>query len=78
MPIVIKEEEANQVKELVPGDKLFKFAINMIQWPRAAIQINANCPENYKEIIHTCQKKGWISPIAYVPVKELVWDVLKK
>jgi len=75
MPIVVSEEE---VKALLPGDEYFKFGANFIQWPRAAIQINEECPENYKRIVQTCQMKGWISPIAYVPTKELMWGVLKK
>lgn len=66
----------SQVKTLFPGDEGYKFTSGMVEYPRAAIVIMENCPENYKNIIYTCQAKGWIKPVAYVPTKEFIWDEL--
>ena len=68
----------SEVKTLFPEDKGYKFINGMVEYPRAAIVIMENCPENYKHVIYTCQAKGWIKPVAYVPTKELVWEELQR
>jgi len=65
-----------EVKILSPGDKGFKFTSNLIEYPRAAIAITDECPENLKAQIWIYQRKGYIKPVAYVPTKEYVWDQL--
>lgn len=68
----------SEVKTLFPGDEGYKFTKDMIEYPRAAIVVTESCPENYKHVIYTCQAKGWIKPVAYVPTKELVWEELQR
>lgn len=75
MSYIVKPTE---VKKLLPEDKGYKFTSNMVEYPRAAIVVTENCPENYKHVIYTCQAKGWIKPVAYVPTKELVWEELQR
>lgn len=70
--------EPSEVKTLFPGDVGFKFSNNLVDYPRAAIVITENCPDNYKHIVYTCQAKGWIKPVAYVPTKEYIWETLKE
>jgi hypothetical protein len=74
----ISVEERDEVLTLLPEDKNFKFSHKFVQFPRAAIMISEDCPENYKSIIYTCQAKGWLQPIAYVPTKEFIWEKLKE
>lgn len=69
---------ASEVKQLFPGDEGYKFTKGMVEYPRAAIVIMENCPDNYRHIIHTCQAKGWIKPVAYVPTKEFIWEELQR
>ena len=75
MSYIVKPTE---VKSLYPGDKDFKFMIDLVEYPRAAVTVTKECPANYRDIIYTCQAKGWIKPIAYVPTKELVWEELQR
>ena len=75
MSYIVKPSE---VKMLCPGDDGYKFVKDMIEYPRAAIVVMENCPENYKQIVYTCQAKGWIKPVAYVPTKELIWEELQR
>ena len=75
MSYIVKPTE---VKKLLPGDDGFKFMSVMVEYPRAAIVITEDCPANYRDIIYTCQAKGWIKPVAYVPTKELVWEELQR
>lgn len=67
-----------EVLTFLPKDKDFKFSNKFVQFPRAAIMISEECPENYKQIIYTCQAKGWLQPIAYVPTREFIWEKLKE
>lgn len=68
----------SEVKMFLPGDDGYKFVKDMIEYPRAAIIVTDKCPDNYKQIVYTCQAKGWIKPVAYVPTKELVWEELQR
>jgi len=45
--------------------------------PRAAIQINDECPAEYQTIITECIERGWVSPIAYVKESSYMWEKLK-
>lgn len=68
----------SEVKKLLPEDKGFKFMNDLVEYPRAAIAVTPECPERYRDMIYTCQAKGWITPIAYVPTKEFIWEKLKE
>lgn len=68
----------NEVKTLFPGDAGFKFIKDMVEYPRAAIVITEDCPDNLKSQIWIYQRKGYIKPVAYVPTKELIWEELQR
>jgi len=68
----------SEAKMLCPGDDGFKFMKDMVEYPRAAIVIAENCPDNYRHIVYTCQAKGWIKPVAYVPTNEYIWEELQR
>lgn len=67
-----------KVKMLCPDDDGYKFTRDKIEYPRAVIIITENCPDNYRQIIYTCQAKGWIKPAAYVPTNEYIWEELQR
>ena len=69
---------ASEVKTLSPGDAGFKFTKGLVEYPRAAIVITDECPDNLKSQIWIYQRKGWIKPIAYVQTKELIWEELQR
>jgi len=71
-------EDQDEVLTFLPADKNFKFTNKFVQFPRAAIMVSEDCPESYKNIIYTCQAKGWLQPIAYVPTREFIWEKLKE
>ena len=68
----------NEIKTLFPGDPGFKFTKDMVEYPRAAIVITEDCPDNLKSQIWIYQRKGYIKPVAYVPTKELIWEELQR
>lgn len=75
MSYIVKPSE---VKTLIPGDEGFKFMSDLVEYPRAAIVITDECPENLRAQIWIYQRKGYIKPVAYVPTKELIWEELQR
>lgn len=71
-------DDSNEVIATQPGDKNFKFSTKFIQYPRAAIGVDAKCPVEYKDLIQKMQHHRWIYPIAYIPSRELIWGTLKE
>jgi len=57
-----------------------KFIINdgLVMAPRAGFEIDQKCPREYKLILQTCIKHGWLKPIANVKDNELFWEELGK
>lgn len=43
---------------------------------RAEIQVSRECPEEYRKVIFECYDRGWLSPVAYVLDRDLMWDKL--
>lgn len=75
MSYIVKPSE---VKTFIPGDEGFKFMSDLVEYPRAAIVITDECPENLRAQIWIYQRKGYIKPVAYVPTKELIWEELQR
>jgi hypothetical protein len=50
----------------------------MVVVPRAVIEIDRGCPQNFKHIIEQCAMQGWIRPIAHVKDNELFWEEFQK
>lgn len=64
---------------LHPGDPGFSFSPNGITVVyRAGIEIDENCPREYRQIIAACIDKGWLSPVAYMRDTEYTMELLKK
>lgn len=66
----------SSVRKIMPGDSKFNIIDGITVMPRAGIEIDRGCPQNYKHIIEQCAMRGWIRPIAYVKDNELFWEEL--
>ena len=68
-----------QVKTIRPGEADFLFYPDEITiCPRAGLEISLECPDKYKSIIADAFNKGWLKPIAHIPVHEHFMEKLTK
>lgn len=67
-----------KVLEIKQGDKGFKFVSGLVEYPRAAILVEDNCPYDVKLKLQQYVSNGWITPVAYVRENEYVWEKLKE
>jgi hypothetical protein len=67
-----------KVLEIKQGDKGFKFFSGMVEYPRAAISVSKNCPDEVLEKMGLWARKGYIFPVAYIKESEYVWGKLKE
>lgn len=68
----------NDVIEIEPRDKGFKFMVSMVEYPRAAISISNECPPDVRTQLQMYVGNGWIKPVAYVRESEYVWEKLSE
>ena len=68
----------SSVRKISPGDSKFNIIDGMVVVPRAVIEIDRGCPQNFKHIIEQCAMQGWIRPIAHVKDNELFWEEFQK
>jgi hypothetical protein len=61
------------VYTLKPGDKNFLIQDRFTVANRAGFEIDANCPTEYKQIIAMCYQKGWLTPVANVTEREMIF-----
>jgi len=75
----VTETKSNtKVLEIKQGDKGFKFMSGYIEYPRAAILVEDNCPYDVRLQVQQYVSNGWIAPVAYVRENEYVWEKLKE
>jgi len=72
-----KQHTLTDIKTIHKGDPKFILKSGLIYWPRASFQINANCPEEYRDVISRAISMGWLEPVAHVYGKELTMDALR-
>lgn len=63
----------SQIKTLKSNDPRFYVRDSLMVTPRAGFEINEKCPREYRMIIAECINNGWLTPIANVSEKELVF-----
>ena len=68
----------NKVLEIKPTDKGFKFTVEKVEFPRAAIAVEENCPHDVRLNLQLWVSNGWITPVAYIRETEYVWEKLKE
>ena len=59
-----------KIKNIKPGDKMFKFSNGFISCDRASIYIDPNCPGHIANLIMQAYDDGYIKPVAHMTEKE--------
>ncbi len=73
----VKTEANQRIKTLMPGDyDWFITTDNINVTPRAAFNINKECPKEYAEVIRICVSNGWLKPVAHMKESEYMWEKL--
>jgi hypothetical protein len=68
----------SQIRTLKQTDPNFVIYDGLFQAPRAGFEISQRCPEEYKMILNECILKGWLTPVAHVTERELIFMGLAK
>jgi hypothetical protein len=68
----------SKVRTLKPGDRNFLIVDDLVTVQRAAFEISENCPPEYKSIIKRCIGNSWLTPIAHVHERELLFMGLSR
>ena len=64
------------IKTIRQNDPDFYIDNGITISPRAGLEINQRCPENYRSLILECVEHGWLKPIAYIKESEYIWEKL--
>lgn len=68
----------SQLRTIRKDDPRFMIDDGVLLAPRAGFEIHRDMPDNYKRIIGTCIENGWLSPVATVTERELIFMGLSK
>jgi len=62
------------------GDPSFQLQGPYTMATRASIEIDVNCPPEYRSIIVQAHKQGWLKSVAVVPKDDptYMWETLKR
>jgi hypothetical protein len=63
----------SQIRTIKPGDKNFTITDGFTMAPRAGLEINKDCPREYRQIIAVCIDQGWLKSVAHVTERELLF-----
>jgi hypothetical protein len=76
MTITINQSTWVTLKE---GDTGFTLKDGFTMAYRAGIEVSADCPSEYANIIAGAYKRGWLVPVATVPRTDptLIWETLR-
>ena len=58
---------------LLPDDRGFSFYQGSLRYPRASMQISADCPDSVRDLIIKASSRGWLRPVAYMKQEEWAW-----
>lgn len=61
-----------KIKDIKPGDKMFKINNGFMAYDRASIYIDPKCPSHIANLIAQAYDAGYIKPVAHVTEKEYV------
>jgi hypothetical protein len=76
---MIKITASRPHRTLRPSDVDFTFSPDGLRLvPRAAFEINNQCPREYKLIIAECINNGWLNPVAHMRDTEYTMELLQK
>ena len=52
--------------------------VKMVEFPRAAISVSNDCPDDVRLKMQMWIGNGWITPVAYVRESEYIWEKLQE
>jgi len=59
--------------QLLPDDQGFSFYQGSLRYPRASMQISADCPDHVRDAIIEAQYRGWLKPVVHMKQEEWAW-----
>jgi len=68
----------SQIRTIKPGNPNFVIHDGLMISHRAGLEINEDCPREYRQIIAACIDRGWLKPVANVTERELIFMGLSK
>lgn len=68
----------SQIHTIRPGDSNFQIYDKFTTASRAGFEISKSCPTEYRKILITAINAGWITPLANVTERELIFMGLTK
>lgn len=63
----------SQIRTIKPGNPNFVIHDGLMISPRAGLEINKDCPREYRQIIAVCIDQGWLKSVAHVTERELLF-----
>jgi hypothetical protein len=63
----------SSIRTLKSGHPCFHIYDKYVSAPRAGFEINSECPSSYRSIILQCLNNGWLTPVANVSERELLF-----
>ena len=67
-----------KIKDIKPGDKMFKFSTGFMSCDRASIYIDPKCPNHIAVLVAQAYEAGYIKPVAHMTEKEYMLIGLSK
>jgi hypothetical protein len=59
-----------KIKDIKPGDKMFKINNGFMTCDRASIYVDPKCPSHIANVLMQAYDAGWIKPVAHCTEKE--------
>lgn len=76
---MIKISAGRRFVTLRHKDRDFSFSPDGITVvPRAGLEINPQCPREYRLIIAECMQNGWLLPVAHMRDTEYTMELLRQ
>ena len=66
------------IRTLKSTDPKFRIKDGLVLVPRAAFEINSQCPEQWRRVILSAIDMGWLQPVANVKDEELFWEAFQE
>ena len=65
--------QQSKIRMIKHTDPRFHISDGYMVAPRAGFEINQNCPVEYKIVLQECINNGWLTPVAHVTDRELLF-----
>lgn len=63
----------SQIRTIKQSDPRFQIKDGFLMAQRAGFEISNQCPTNYRKVIAECINYGWLTPVAHVTERELLF-----